>query len=94
MALNGACPGCPLRDYPARLEPDPAPGEHPRRGLSAGTPWHEWLPPIALGRGTATDPEALRTTVIPRLKEVELGRLVEATGLTKSACSRIAQGWW
>jgi hypothetical protein len=42
--------------------------------------------------GSKPDPEAFRRGIAPGLKQVKLQILVAATGLTKSACSRIRAG--
>jgi hypothetical protein len=44
-------------------------------------------------RGTAhTEPSVFRSDILPRIQELPLKVLMEATGLTKGACSRIRAG--
>ncbi|MEZ4412427.1 MAG: CRISPR-associated endonuclease Cas1 [Gemmatimonadales bacterium] len=70
----------------------------PRRGAEAGAKRRVAMRQIARdnkrwGAGKApTDPDAFRAEILPKIQGVPLKVLVEATGLTKSACSRIRAG--
>jgi hypothetical protein len=84
--------GIVVRDYGPRLEPD----QDPRRAPAAGEKRRRAMTQVVAAdrawKGDAVDPENFRTMVVPRLKHLKLEALAAATGLTRSACSRIRAG--
>lgn len=84
--------GVVVREYRPRIEPD----RDPRRAPAAGAKRRQAMAEVVTANRawncTAANPEVFRATVVPGLKGLELQLLVRATGLTKSACSRIRAG--
>ncbi len=84
-----------VREYGCRIDPEadprraPAAGERRRRAMARVLRVnHEWE-----GSGRTTPgSEYFRQTIAPELPRFTLKALMDVTGLTKSACSRIRSG--
>jgi CRISPR-associated endonuclease Cas1 len=91
-AAAGRGRGVVMRGYRPRVEPD----RDSRRAPAAGSKRRQAMAQVVAANrawsGGAPDPATFRGTVAPKLKQVKLDVLVGATGLTKSACSRIRAG--
>jgi hypothetical protein len=84
--------GVVVREYRPRLEPDQDPRRAPEAGSKRRQAMVQVLAANRAWKGDAANPEVFRTVVVPKLRELKLAVLVEATGLSKSACSRIRAG--
>jgi hypothetical protein len=84
--------GVVVREYRPRIEP----GQDARRAPAAGAKRRQAMAQVTAAnrawKGNAADPEVFRSAVVSKLRDVKLAVLVRATGLTKSACSRIRAG--
>jgi CRISPR-associated endonuclease Cas1 len=84
--------GMVVREYPARVEPDKDSRRAPAAGLKRRRTMAQVVAANRAWTGEPPDPEGFRGGVMPKLKHLKLAVLVRATGLTKSACSRIRAG--
>ena len=91
-ALRPRGRGIVIRDYRPRLEPD----RDPRRAPAAGTKRRLAMTQVVTAnrawKGEVIDPEDFRAILLPKIQQLTLEALVKATGLTKSACSRVRAG--
>ena len=84
--------GILVRWYRPRIEPDQDPRRAPAAGMKRRQAMAQVVAANRAWKGKAPDPESFRAGVMPKLKHLKLTLLVKATGLTKSACSRIRAG--
>jgi hypothetical protein len=80
-----------VREYGQRVAPE----ADPRGAPAAGAKRRQMMTAVVAANRAwdgPADPEVFRRGIAPRLETFKLSELMEVTGLTKGACSRIRAG--